>query len=395
MSRDMSLDELHDYIVENSRKIAAVHKELDEIQVGFNSAYVEWKAEHDASLERLVESIIQRMDDIGAVLQDRIRKRIVEERKIIAARMKELEEDLIPQSISEADSILGKGQELVQELRELNPELDNREEKLKSKRIQLEEELSELNASIKKRSRGVGVVTHFIEITRLDRQRQQIIGVLKALHEDLKEVRETWLVADTTAMSEQHDLQGQWQELTLKRLQFEGELDLLQEENAREALALKRAIRNELDSLKESIECPDLALKERIDEMVQLNIQTDDYHAAFGPLSGMISLLEGIMEGLRRFNESIQGLIDQQKMHSAYLPVLVVSLPETVLDFHKGWDALSKNVLDEGTISAHPADFLADVQPLMAEDLSESRIEAMFESMGEALNRATESWRAG
>jgi hypothetical protein len=394
MSKDMSLVELHEYIAENSRKIAAVHKELDEIQVGFNSAYVEWKAEHDASLERLVESIVQRMDEIGSVLQKRINERIIEEKQIIAARMKELEEELIPRTIGEADGILGEGQDLVQELRELNPELNDREEKLKSKRIQLEEELSELNESIRKRSRGLGVVIHFIEITRLDRQRQQVIGKLKALHEDLKEVRETWQVADSTAMSEQKDLQGQWQELTLKRLQFEGELDFLQEENARETLALKRAIRYELDNLKESIECPDPALREQLDEMVEVNIQTDDYHAAFGPLSGMISILEGILEGLRRFNESIQGLIEQQEMHSAYLPKLVVRLPETVLDFHKGWDALRTNVLDEGSISAHPADFLKDMQPLMAEDLSESRIEAMFESMGEALNRATETWRA-
>jgi hypothetical protein len=394
MSRNLSLDELHEYIAENSRKIAAVHKELDEIQVGFNSAYVEWKAEHDASLERLVDSIVQRVDEIGAALQERIRKRIIEERKIIAARMKELEEELIPQAISEADGVLGKGQELVQELRELNPELNKREEKLKSKRIQMEEKLNELNESIHKRSRNLGVVTRFIEITRLDRQRQQIIGKLKALHEDLKEVRETWHIADTTAMSEQNDLQEQWQELILKRGQLEGELDFLQEENAREALALKRAVRNELDNIKESIECPDPGLKTQIDEMVQLNVQTDDYHAAFAPLSGMISLLEGIMEGLRRFNESIQGLIDQQEMHSDYLPMLVVSLPETVLDFHKGWDTLRKNVQDEGSISTHPADFLVDMQPLMDEDLNEARIEAMFEGMGEALNRATESWRA-
>jgi hypothetical protein len=258
----------------------------------------------------------------------------------------------------------------------------------------LESELKGLNDLIYKRSRGLGVVTRFIELTRLDRQRQQIIGKLKALHEDLKEVRETWLTADLTVTSEQDDLQKQWQDLTLKRVQLEGELDFLQDETARENLALKRAIRYEIDNLKDPIDCPDSDFKGQLDEMVNLNIQTDDYQAAFVPLSGMISLLEGIMEGLRRFNESTQGLIDQQKMHSAYLPKLVVSLPDMVLDFHNGWESLHQNVLDEGTISTHPDEFLVKYQPMIDEDLSEARIKVMFENMGVALNQATEKWRA-
>jgi len=393
MSRNMSLDVLHEYIAENSRKISAVHKELDEIQVGFNSAYVEWKAEHDASLERMVESIFERMDQVGAILQERVGGRINEEREKLAARIKVLEEELITQTMNEADEVLRNGQALVQELRELNPQLNSREEKLKSKRTQLESALNNLNDLIHKRSRGLGVVTRFIELTHLDRQRQQVIGKLKALHEDLKEVRETWLTVDMTAASEQEDLQKQWQDLTLKRVRLEGELDFLQDETACETLALKRAIRYEIDNLKEPIDCPDPDLKGQLDEMVHLNIQTDDYQAAFGPLSGMISLLGGIMEGLGRFNESVQGLIDQQKMHSAYLPELVVSLPDKVLDFHKGWEDLRQSVQDEGNISAHPDEFLVNFQPLIDEDLGEARIKAMFENMGAALNQSTEKWR--
>jgi hypothetical protein len=394
MSRKMSLDELYRYLAENSNKIEAVHKELDEIQIGFNSAYVEWKAEHDASLERLVESIYENRDEVGIALKAIVDKRLVEEREKIAARMHELESEIIPQTIDEADEILQKGQVLVQELRELNPELNSKEEKLKSKRIELEGKLGQLNNKIRERSRKFGVVTHFLELTRLDQQRQQIIGKLEALQEDLKEVRETWQTADLTATSEQDDLQKQWQELTLKRVQLEGELDFLQDENARETLALKRAIRYEIDNLKEPIACPDPDLRAKLDEMVDLNIQTDDYHAAFGPLSGMISLLEGIMEGLRRFNESIQGLIDQQKMHSAYLPKLTVVLPDEVMDFHKGWETLRQDVVDEAEISAHPAEFLVKIQPILEKDLGERAIQSMFERMGEALNRATEKWSA-
>jgi len=394
MSRNLSLEELNQFIAENSDKIAAVHKELGEIQLGFNSAYVEWKAEHDATLERLVESIYEKMNGIGPTLIALVDKRLIEERKVIANRMKELENELIPQAIEEADELLQKGQALVQELRKLNPELNSKEETLKSKRIELEQELLQFNDKIHARSRGIGVVTHFLELTRLDRQRQQIIGKLKALQEDLKEVRETWQTADLTVASEQKDLQTKWQDLTLSRVQLEGELDFLQDQEKRENLALKRAIRFTIDNLKEPVECPERDLKEKLEEMVHLNIQTDDYHAAFGPLSGMISLLEGILEGLRRFSESVQGLIDQQKMHSAYLPKLSVGLPEGVIAFHKDWDALRQSVLDEAEISAHPAEFLVKIQPLLEEDFNEKSIQSMFESMGQALSQATEKWSA-
>ena len=86
--------------------------------------------------------------------------------------------------------------------------------------------------------------------------------------------------------------------------------------------------------------------------------------------------------------------IDQQKMHSAYLPMLDVNIPDKVINFNSGWDALRKSVQDEASISSEPVDFLAKVQPLMADDLNEARIQSMFESLGEALNHATESWRA-
>lgn len=51
MSNNFSLVSLYTYITNNIDKILAVRKETEEIQIGFNSSYVEWKAEHDATLD--------------------------------------------------------------------------------------------------------------------------------------------------------------------------------------------------------------------------------------------------------------------------------------------------------------------------------------------------------
>ena len=51
MSKEFSLDKLSDYLDEQLEQIGVMRREVEEIQVGFNSAYVEWKADHDAALD--------------------------------------------------------------------------------------------------------------------------------------------------------------------------------------------------------------------------------------------------------------------------------------------------------------------------------------------------------
>jgi hypothetical protein len=106
-----------------------------------------------------------------------------------------------------------------------------------------------------------------------------------------------------------------------------------------------------------------------------------------------MSVLDGIMEGLRRFDESVDGLFKEQRMHSDYLPKLDVSVPNEVLAFHEQWDGLRAKVHDDGHHCARPAEFVALVQPVMEDGLGEANIQAMFEGLGNALSQATKRWR--
>lgn len=138
MSKNFSLEQLSRFLADNLKKITAVHGELEEIQVGFNSAYVEWKAEHDATLERLTEAATERLEEIGAALQTRVDERVVEDRRSIDERRQKLRDKLIPETRAEADEALSEGKRLIEKLRQLNPSLDKREEKLKAGREVLE-----------------------------------------------------------------------------------------------------------------------------------------------------------------------------------------------------------------------------------------------------------------
>jgi len=392
MPRTVSLEQLHDFLSDNRRKINEVGREVEEIQVGFNSAFVEFKADHDAQLARLTETLFEREDNLGSELRASIDQRAVEERRLLAERRTELREKLIPQTQAEADAVLAQAQEQVKALRQLNPQLNEREELYKAQRAALETKLAQLNTEVSRRSRGLGFITHFVSIAGLDRQRHQIIGQLEVLARNLKEVREEWQTRQQEFQTGQETLQGQWRELSLRVAELQRELAYLDDEAQREALAVKRAIRNVLDNLKEPVPCPD-DLRPGLETMIELNIKTDAYQEGLGTVGGLIALLDSVGKGMDSFQESVSGLIGEQRMHGDFLPQLKVQLPDSVIAFHSQWDGLRAKMRDDARLCAHPTEFLETAQPVVERDLSDEVITSMFNSLGQALDEATKKWR--
>jgi len=393
MSKKLSLSGLSDYIGEKIGAVGAVRQEGVEVQTRFNSVYVEWKARHDATLEQLVDAIVAAPEKMGLEFRRQVDDRLPEEQGMIEERRRQLRMELIPQARADADEALAVGKALTDKLRQMNPKLDKREERLKNQRIQLEAELDELNTQIRRLSGCLVVVFTFFRVNKLDRRRHEVLGQLKEMQEQLREVREEWAAAQKETQAEQDVLQKRWQEQTLALAQYQGEKGFLDEELNREALAFKRAVRYVVDNLTERTPYPVAEVKATLDAMVDLNIQTDDYEAALRSVVEFLALLDGIGEGLSRFNESVQGLIEEQRMHSAYLPKLKIELPDSVLVYHTQWQGLADLVRDDAHLGAQPAEFVAAVQPVLDSHLSEKAISAMFESMGRALQSATARWK--
>jgi hypothetical protein len=392
MPRTVSLEQLNDFLSDNRRKINAVGREVEEIQVGFNSAYVEFKANHDAQLARLTEALFTKLDNAGPELQALIDRRAVEERRLLAKRRTELREKLIPQTQAEADAVLAQAQEQTKTLRQLNPRLDEREEAYKAQRAALETKLAQLNAEISRRSRGLGFITHFVSIAKLDRQRHRVLGQLETLAQNLKEVRQEWQTSQQEFQVGQEALQGQWRELSLRVAELNRELTYLDDEAQREALAMKRAVRHVLDNLKESVPCP-RDLRSGLEAMIELNVKTDAYQEGLGTVGGLIALLDSVGKGMDSFQESLGGLIGEQRMHGDFLPRLKVRLPDSVIAFHNQWDGLRARMRDDARLCAHPTEFLEAAQPVIERDLSDEAVTNMFNRLGQALTEATKTWR--
>jgi hypothetical protein len=380
------------YIDEQMRTIQAVIGQLDEVQIKFNAQFDQFKAQHDKVLESLTDRLAARLESVGPDLLTAILERKPEEARLIDERRAVVEREYLPRRQQAADDLLAKAQTEMAELRAMNPELDRREEQMKRQKAELEQLLQSRNEEIGQLSRGLGVIFHFLAITRADRERQRIIGKLELVNNALFEVRQQWSTEQEHRAATQVELQQKWQLESIAVARLQAELDQLNDDLARERLALRRAIHHVVDSLTVHSPCPDPDLDADLRGMVKLNTQTDSYHEGLASVGGMIGLLRGIHSGLEAVRRSVQGLADEQQMHSAYLEPLSFDLPDAVRAFHDQWQDLEQSFSDEQTIGEHPAEFSAAVAPLYQDQLSQARVEAMFGELGYAIEQATAAW---
>jgi chromosome segregation ATPase len=332
------------------------------------------------------------MDDIDPQLRQAIEERSPEERKRIEERRQRVREEYLPKRRQAAKDLLARAQAEVAKLRAINPQLDEREESLKREKGELEAQIAELNEDIRRKSRGLGLVRHFMSITQADRERQRILGKLEATNNTLYSTRREWEQQREQVEEEQANLQERWQLESIAVARLRSELDQLDNPQHRDTLALRRAIRYVLDALEDSTTSSSADLAARLEEMVKLNLETDAYHEGLASVGGVIGLLGGIDSGLKAIRKSIEGLEQEQQMHSAYLKPLNFSLPPRVQTFHRLWSGLTEQFKDEAAIATHPTAFSAAVAPLIEGPLSQANIEAMFNDLGTMIEHSTAAW---
>ncbi len=393
----MNAPETLRYFEQQMDEIQALIQQLDEVQVIFNAQFDDFQARHDARLDRLGQQVLERLqgDPAGAVaapLRAAIEAQLPAEQERIEERRAKIREEYLPQRRQDADETQGAAQAQIASLRALNPQLNEEEEALKRQRAELEAELAALNDEIRAKSRGLKLVRYFLDITQADRRRQRIIGKLEAIGQALYDVRHRWEQEQARVREEQEALQERWQLESIAVARLQAELDQLDDEAFRRDLALRRAIRHVLDGLKEPTPGSDPELDAGLTEMIELNIRTDAYHEGLAQVGGLIGLLRGLRSSLEAISESVGALYEEQKMHSAYLKPLDFSLPSAVKAFHDQWPALARRFADEATIGQHPADFAAEVEPLLAGPLSQASIEGMFDELGAMIRKATARW---
>jgi len=393
MARKLSMEQLADYFAKQVDEISRLEAEVEEIQVGFNSAFVEFRTRHDETLIELTDQVLAQYDEITPALREQMEARRVEDREVLLARRDALRETLIPDARKNADGKMAAARKAEKELRKLNPVWDLKEERIKARLTDWRAELESLNAEIRSAGKGLGFITHYIRINKLDRRRSELVGKISEAQNQLEETRVEWQEKIANEAGEQQRLQSEWQELSVQTARLQDELDYLDDDGRLEALALRRAVTGILDETNDPAACENGALRKEIGEMIRLNIQTDNLQEGIGRVAGVIALLRGVTTGYRSFRASVEAIISEQKMHSAYLPKLSFPVPAVVEEFNCQWAPLRKNLRNEKRLSRFPLEFVAAIDPVLKNGLSTTSIQKMFTALESELTRATAAWR--
>jgi hypothetical protein len=393
----MNASRLLQYLDDQNKAILHLVAQLDEIQVAFNAQFDDFKAQHDATLDRLSKQVVETLHQeregaVGPALRTSIEKRLVEEQRQLEERRQVVRQEYLPRRREAADELLAKAQGELAKLRALNPQLDQEEEALKEQKAELEARLEALNDEIRGKSRGLGLIVNFLAVTHADRERHRVLGNLEALNDSLYQVRQRWESERTKIKEHQAAFEKQWQLESIAVARLQSELDQLDNDTLREDLALRRAIRHVLDELKTPIPGADPELKQGLESMIELNVRTDAYHDGLASVGGLIGLLRGFRSGLEALEQSVQGLKREQEMHSAYLSPLEFNLPPGIEGMRTIWPELEIRFADERTIGEHPLDFAAQVEPLLKDRLSEATIKATFAGLSTMIESATAKW---
>jgi predicted transcriptional regulator len=394
MPQRMSLDQLDKFLAGAHDKADAVSSELREVQLQFVSAHQVNQTMHDATLNDLSLRAAYDLNVLPADVHQAIDTRLIIERETLEKRRQELLSQVVPKAEQVADDLLARAQHETERIRSLNPRLNAEEEKRKADLAQMQAELDKLNAEIKRLS---GCLTRFInyfKTSELGRKRDKLLCRMEENARALKDVREEWAKARSEYASEETQLQQQWQQANVDAARAREELAQLSDDDKREKLALQRAIFYVFDNWVTPLAAPGgNALVDEINQMVHYNLQQNAYEEGLGKVAGLIALLGGVKQGLHSIGQSVDALIKEQGMHSAYLKPVSVSVDDDVIQFHRMWDGLRAKVKDEKSLGQHPAEFSALFDQEVRGPLAEASIKRMFDSLSGALTAATKGWK--
>ncbi len=393
MPQRMSLKQLDQFLGTNRQKVDAIGQELNQVQTGFVSAYQVSKGQHDATLKDLTLRAAYDLKALPQEIQRAIDDRVVVERKTLQDRRKELADTVVPKAQQIADGLLAKAQAETAKMRDMNPRLNQQEEQLKADRAQMEAQLNQLNAEIKRRSGCLTMFINYFKINDLDRQRHKLLGRMEENAKALQAVRDEWAKAKAAYTTDETQYEYQWEQANLDAARVRDELDQLNDDAKLQELALQRAIFYVFDNWKQPLTGGGSDLIKEINQMVQLNVETDDYTEGLGKVAGLIALMNGISQGLQSVDTSVEALVKEQEMHAAYLKPVEVTVADDAIAFHRQWDGLRDKVKDENALAQHPKQFSALFDEETKGPLTEAGIKQMFDSLSQSLTAATRGWK--
>ncbi len=383
----MTLAEFHRYLRDKREELQVCYQEVEEVQFQLNDMFKRelevWQEQISFCYPRLAEqrdemprAFAEQIDGAEAEEKERIRQEIAD----LAREIEEMRQRM--------DELMARGQAATKDLREHNPRLNAREERLKKQVFDYEEEYAQAFEEIEAlRKQPFGWLTNLGRIRRLKRVQKRAKEQQRHALEELREVRQTWKQKVEGTGETQATLRKEWEQLGISLSQARGRHDHLRENF--DALAEQAALQRVLEELEEPPDVPG-PLGEGLEKLVKHNKIRRAYETGLRSVAETLGLLKALREGLDRFENSVRTVREEQRRFN--LPRTRVLVPHSVAATNQIWKTLKNHVEDEKEMGTNPLKFSRIADHYIKSRLSDEQIESFFQELGQALNRATKAW---
>ncbi|OGO06782.1 MAG: hypothetical protein A2Y73_06140 [Chloroflexi bacterium RBG_13_56_8] len=386
-AQGMELSEFHRYLDEKRRELEACYHEIEEVQYQFNDIFQRELAAWQEKFTYCYPRVMEQRGEMPPAFAQIIDQTEREELARITAEIAELDGQ-IREGRSKSDSLLSQAREATAALRGVNPDLNEREEHLKSLMMQYQDEYADAYEKLEAlEDSSLGWLTNFSRIRRLRKAQRLAKRQQAQTLEQLREVRQDWLGKVEEAGEKQAALRDEWQKVSVQVSEAETRREYLQT-NLTE-LAQEAAIQRTLEELEKP---PEISgeLGDALADLVKRNEVRRSYEEGLRAVAEALGLLKGVGEGMNRFQQSVGTVLQEQRRYS--LKQVQVPVPGWIVQMNETWQELSAKVKDEKYMGTHPLEFSRVVDGYIKERLTDQRIQSFFEEMGQALSEATSAW---
>ena len=319
-----------------------------------------------------------------AALIDRVEQ---EELERLRLEIAELEQTAIEGRV-EMDGFTAQGQSAVADLRNANPDLNDREEQLKAEVVRYQDEYAQAFEEMEALDDSpLGWLVHAGKIGRFKKVQRTAKKNQSQAMVKLRVVRQDWLEKVEAAGEVQSELRERWQGLGVTVSEARGRVDHLCANL--ESLAEQAAVRRVLEELDSPYDVTG-ELGEKLEDLAQRNAVRVSYQEGLGAAAEALGYLKGIGKGLGRFRSSVGDVIREQRRYK--LAKVAIMLPQSVATMNQTWKQFHDRISDDREMADKPVAFAELVQQYFTRRLTDETIKSFFEQMGSALNQATRKW---
>ncbi|MHB1294764.1 MAG: coiled-coil domain-containing protein [Anaerolineae bacterium] len=376
------------YLDEKRRELEACYKEIEEVQFQFNDIFKQELAGWQQQFAFCLPRVATQRDQLPPEFVQKIDDTIAEERAKLLQEIADLQKEVAEKQRT-ADDLLAQAQKSNTDLRAANPEIDQQEEQLKAEMVRLQDEYAAAYEQLEALNTfPLGWLSHMGRISALRKQQ----GTIKKQQNDtlikLRQLRQGWLDRVQQVGDTQSDYRQKWQEHAVRISEAKARVDHLAANL--DALAEEKGLQRVLETLdKAPVVSGELGAG--LVDLVRRNQVRRDYEQGLRAVAEALGLTKGVGEGMKRFQKSVETVVQEQRRYS--LKEVDVGLPEWVIGLNETWKHLRDRVKDEKYMGVNPVEFSVIVTKFISERLTNDAIQALFETMGESLNRATAAWK--